>query len=575
MNSRSLASHIPLIHVVKGYKRDNLSGDLIAGVIVAIMLIPQGMAYALLAGLPPQHGLYASMLPLFLYGVFGTSRYLAVGPTAIISLLTAAGVGMLAEVGSAEYIQLALTLALLIGLIQTAMGLFRAGFLVNFLSHPVLSGFSSAAAIIIGFSQIKSLLGISIPRSEYFYEQVADIVRHLPDTNLTSLALGSTSILILLYFKYRLPTQLTHWQIASSIATPIAKSAPLLIVVGGALVIVVFNLHETTGVQIVGDVPTGLPPLTLPQFDLDVWRTLIASAIAISFVGYMESISVAKSLASKRRQKIVPNQELIALGLANIGATLTGGFPVTGGFSRSLVNFSAGAQTTLASIITAGLVGISALFLTPLFFFIPKATLAAIILIAVTGLFDAKTMQRVWQYNKRDAAALFITFFSVLGLGIESGILVGATASLILFISRTSNPHVAIIGRLPNTHFYRNIERHDVQTWPDVALLRIDASLYFANTTLFEDTIASIVARQCDLKHLVLVGTAINDVDYTAVETLETVWQELHALGIQLHLAAFKGPVLDSLARNHFLKHLGQNRIHLTTHAAMQTLGYV
>ena len=576
-----LTQFVPIIGVIRNYKRDDLSGDLIAGLIVAIMLIPQGMAYALLAGLPPQQGLYASILPVLLYGVFGTSRYLAVGPVAIVSLLTAASVGALAEGGSAEYVQIAITLAFLVGIFQTAMGLFRAGFLVNFLSHPVISGFSSAAAIVIGFSQVKSLLGISIPRSEHFYEQVIDVIRHLPNINWITFSMGIAGIFILLFFKQQLPALLTQRGVTHQLATPISNSAPLLIVLLGALLVMLFQLDQSADVGIVGAVPAGLPQFTQPNFDFGTWQTLLATALAISFVGYMESYSVAKSLASRRRsrtsqrEKVTANQELIALGLANIGATFTGGYPVTGGFSRSLVNFSAGARTTVASIITAILIGISVLFLTPLFYYIPKTMLAAIILVAVSGLFDAKTMQHVWQYNKRDAAALFVTFFAVLGLGVENGIIVGAVTSLIMFIARTSNPHVAIIGRLPNSDFYRNVKRHNVQTWPEVAMLRIDASLYFANTKLFEDTIAEIVASQCELKHLILVGTAINDVDYTAVEELEAIWQELHTLGIELHLAAFKGPVLDRLANSHLLHHLGDDHVHLTTHAAMQTLGFV
>ena len=566
---------VPLISFVRTYKRSYLSGDLIAGLIVAIMLIPQGMAYAILAGLPPQMGLYASILPVLLYGIFGTSRYLSVGPTAIMSLLTAAGIGVFAESGSAEYIQLAITLALLVGIMQLAMGLFRAGFLVNFLSHPVLSGFSSAAAIVIGFSQFKSLLGISVPRSEHFYSQVIDVARRLPETNPVTLSIGISGIAILLYFKLGLGKQLHDWGVRTQLAIPISKSAPLLIVVVGAMLVALLKLDEHANVSIIGAVPSGLPPLTLPDFDLKVWRMLLATAFAISFVGYMESISVAKTLAAKQREKVAANQELIALGLANLAATFTGGFPVTGGFSRSLVNYAAGARTTVASIISAILIGLSVLYLTPLFYYIPKSILAAIIIVAVTGLFDFDTMRRVWRYNKQDAAALFTTFFAVLALGVESGILIGAATSLVMFIARTSDPHVAEIGRLPNSHFYRNIKRHNVQTWPEVAMLRIDASLYFANTRLLEESVAEMVVARPQLKHLILVGTAINDVDYTAMEALEEIWRTLADADIELHLAAFKGPVLDRLGSSDLLKHLGDCNIHLTTHDALNKIGYL
>ncbi len=571
----SLLRFIPIIHTLRTYQRDYLSGDLIAGVIVAIMLIPQGMAYALLAGLPPQQGLYASMLPLLIYGLLGTSRYLAVGPVAIVSLLTASSVGALAVEGSGEYLTLAITLAFLVAMIQTAMGFLRAGFLVNFLSHPVLVGFSAAAAIVIGFSQVKSLLGISIPRSEQFYEQVVEVAQRLPQTNLMTLALGIAGIFILLYFKNGLAAQLQRWSVPNAWALPITKTAPLLIVVLGTLLVILFNLNEGASVGVVGDVPAGLPPITLPSFSFETWRKLLTTALAISFVGYMESISVAKSLASRGREKVDANQELIALGVANLGAALTGGYPVTGGFSRSLVNHAAGARTTLASIITAVLIGLSVVFLTPLFFFIPKTILAAIIIVAVTGLIDIETVRRVWKYDKRDAAALITTFIAVLAIGIENGILVGAALSLILFIWRTSNPHVAILGKLPDSHFYRNIKRHAVQTWPEIALVRIDASLYFANTQQLEQTIAETVADQPDLKHLVLVGTAINDIDFSALEALEGILHSLALNQIQLHLAAFKGPVLDKLKGCGFTDHIGANNIHLTTHAAMQQIGYV
>ena len=570
---RLIQQYLPILGTLQTYKREYLTGDMIAGLIVAIMLIPQGMAYALLAGLPPQAGLYASMIPLMLYGLLGTSRYLAVGPVAIVSLLTASSVGTLVAEGSANYIQLALTLALLVGVIQTAMGLLRIGFLVNFLSHPVLVGFSGAAAIVIGFSQVKGLLGFAVPRTDYFYQQVWYVLSHLTETNLISLAIGLFGIVTLIYFKTTLGGQLQGRGWSTAVTTPLSKSGPLFIVIVTTLVVRLGGLQATIGV--VGDVPAGLPSLTIPSFDWDTWQLLLTTAIAISFVGYMESISVAKSLASKRRQKVDANQELIGLGIANLGAAFTGAYPVTGGFSRSFVNYAAGAQTTVASIITAVLIGLSVLFLTPLFYFIPKATLAAIIIVAVTGLIDIKTFRRVWRYNKQDALTLIITFFAVLGIGIEQGILVGALASLVMFIARTSNPHVAIVGRFNQTHIYRNVKRYHVQTWPEVALVRIDASLYFANTKMLETTVQSIIADQPQLQYLVLIGTAVNEIDYSALETLEEIWHELKEVGIELHLADIKGPVMDRLELCGFINHLGHNHFHLTTHDAVKAIGVI
>ena len=407
------SQYLPILNWLPRYSREDLVGDLMAGLIVAIMLVPQGMAYALLAGLPPQVGLYASIVPLIIYGILGTSRTLAVGPVAIVSLLVASGVAPLAESGSAEYVQWALTLALLVGIIQTVMGLVRIGFVVNFLSHPVLTGFTSAAAIVIGFSQLKHILGIRLPSTDYFYETVQAIVARLAETNGVTLAIGLGSIGILLYFKMGLGQQLKRWRLKDSAAVPLTKSAPLVVVFLGTLLVWGLNLNERAGVSIVGDVPAGLPPVTLPTMNIGVWQMLLPTALAISFVGYMESISVAKSLASKRRQKIDANQELIALGVANLGATLTGGYPVTGGISRSVVNFAAGAQTGLASMITALLMALSVIFLVPLFYFLPKAVLAAIIIVAVAGMVDVKGFQHVWRYNKADAASFAVTFGAV------------------------------------------------------------------------------------------------------------------------------------------------------------------
>ena len=334
----------PFLDWLVHYRRADLTGDLLAGIIVAIMLVPQGMAYALLAGLPPQVGLYASIVPLFIYGLLGSSRTLAVGPVAIVSLMVAAGIAPLAGGDLALAIQLALTLALMVGVMQMTMGFLRVGFLVNFLSHPVLVGFTAAAAIVIGFSQVKHVLGFSVPRGE-FIETVRHTFTHLGETNLVTLSIGLGSILILLFFKYQLPALLTRVGFPTGLTVPLAKSAPLVVVLLGTLLVQIWGLNEAVGVKIVGEVPAGLPPLSLPTIDLNIWQVLLPTALAISFVGYMESISVAKSLASKRRQKVDADQELIGLGAANLGAAFTGGYPVTGGFSRSVVNFAAGGAT--------------------------------------------------------------------------------------------------------------------------------------------------------------------------------------------------------------------------------------
>ncbi len=568
----SLSRYLPALDWMRHYKHDYLIGDLLAGLIVAIMLVPQGMAYALLAGLPPEIGLYASITPLLIYGLLGSSRVLSVGPVAITSLLVMAGITPLAQPGTPEYIQLALTLAVLVGIIRVAMGVVRLGFLVNFLSQPVLSGYTSAAALIIGFSQIKGLLGISIPRTASFFELLGYIGQNVLQTNPVTLAIGLGSIAVLLYFQKRLGSQLRRWSVSEALIMPITRGAPLLVVIVSTLLVAGLGLNERAGVAIVGAVPAGLPSLTLPLFDWDTWRVLMTTAVIISVVGYMESISVAKSLASRRRQKVDPNQELVALGAANIAAAFTGGYPVNGGFSRSVVNFNAGANTGLASMITALLVGLTVIFLTPTFYFLPQAVLAAIIMVAVASLVDVAMLRHVWKYNKADAASLLLTFATVLIVGVEIGILFGVAIAVVLFLWRTSRPHVAIVGRLGDSETYRNVLRHPVQTCTHIVAVRVDESLYFANTRYLEDTLLGIVAEQPQVRHLLLIGSAINFIDASALATLESLVIELRDAGVSFYLSDIKGPVMDRLKAIGFVETIGADHIFLSTHEAMTTL---
>ncbi len=568
----NLKRYLPFLDWLLHYRVEYLSGDLIAGIVVAITLVPQGMAYALLAGLPPQVGLYASIVPLAIYGLLGSSRALAVGPVAIGSLVVAAGVAPLAGNDAALYVQLALTLALLVGLINVAMGLLRVGFLVNFLSYPVLVGFTAAAAIVIGFSQIKYVLGFDVPRSA-FTQTVQYTLLHLGQTNFVTLLLGLVGIAVLLFFKLRLGDLLQRWGWGKQLIIPATKAAPLVIVLLGIMAVRAFRLDEWANVGIVGNVPAGLPPLTAPLLDLGTWWLLVPTALTITFLNYMESISVAKSLASRRREKVDADQELLALGAANLGAAFTGGYPVGGAFSRSVVNYDAGARTGLASLITAGLMALTVLFLIPLFFYLPQAVLAAIILVAVANLIDLKTARHIWRYNKADAAALIATFLSVLLLGIESGILMGVGVSLVLYIWRTSNPHIAEIGRLGQSEMYRNVLRYHVQTWAHVLLIRVDESLYFANTKAIEDSVLRRVAERPAIKHLVLTGSAINFIDASALETLRALHAELENAGVALHLAEINEPVLDKLRAIGFVEEIGEARVHFSTHDALIALG--
>ena len=498
----------------------------------------------------------------FSSSVLGTSRSLAVGPVAMVSLLVASGIAPLANGDMIQYISLAITLAMMVGIIQTAMGVLRVGFLVNFLSHPVLSAFTSGAAILIGFSQLKSLLGIKVPRFEFFYEQVLYLLEHLAQLNWVTLGLGGLGIAILIIFKQKVSGL---W----------GKLGPLVIVVLGVFLVRFLSLDTTYNVQVVGQVPAGLPALTMPSLGSDSLLALLPIAIAISIVGYMESVSVAKSLASKRREKIDPDQELIALGLANVGAAFTGGYPVTGGISRSVVNFSAGSRSGMSSIITAILVALTVLFLTPLFTHLPNTMLAAIILVAIANMVDFKTAFRVWRYNRADGVAWWVTLIAVLGIGVETGILYGVAASILLFIWRTSRPHVAVVGRVGESEIYRNKLRHEVQTWPELIAMRVDQSLYFANTKFLEDSVLGCVADRPEVRDFVLICTAVNFIDASAIETLESLYLQLKDAGVTFHMAAVKGPVLDQLKKSSFWEHMPSDQIHFTTHDALTKLGYV
>ncbi|TVQ10873.1 MAG: sulfate permease [Leptolyngbya sp. DLM2.Bin27] len=565
--------YLPVLDWGLHYNPRDLVGDVMAGVIVAVMLIPQGMAYALLAGLPPQVGLYASILPLMLYAVLGTSRALSVGPVAMVSLLVATSIGQVAAADSAEYLAAALALALMIGLIQLFMGVVRLGFIVNFLSHAVIVGFTNAAALVIGLSQIRHLMGVKLPPSESFFATARHLVQAAPNVNWVSLGLGLASVAVLLFFNRSLPQLLGRLGLSQAWITPLSRGGPLVVVVATVLLVWRLNLSDRFGVAIVGAIPPGLPPLSVPTLDLALGQRLLPTALAISFVGFMESIAVAKSLASKRRQRIDANQELIGLGAANLGAAFTGGYPVTGGFSRSVVNFSAGANTGLASIVTASLIALVVLFFTPLFYYLPQAALAAVILVAVINLLDFKSLGQLWRVSRADAASLAITFMAVLTIGIEAGILVGFVASVAFYLWRTSRPHIAEVGRVGDSEHFRNVKRHPVHTCAGVLAIRIDESLYFANTKYLEDYLIQTVAEHPTATALVLICSAINHIDGSALETLETLVEDLREAGVTVYLSEVKGPVMDQLEKAGFIHHLGgKDKVFLSTHQAMTTL---
>lgn len=568
----AIKQYIPILNWGLHYRREYLVGDITAGIIVASLLIPQGMAYAMLAGLPPEVGLYASILPLIVYACLGTSSNLSVAPVAVDSLMVAAVVSTFAAENTAAYLGLALTLAFMVGIIEILMGVFRLGFLVNFLSQSVISGFISAAAILIGFSQVKHLLGVRIPQTESFFQLVSYLGAEVGNTNGITLILGLTALVILIFFNKKVKDYLKQWRVSEAAIVPITKSAPLLLVIVSSLLVWGLRLDEIAGVRVVGTIPQGLPPISLPIFDGTTLQQLFPAAVAISFVGFMEAFAVGSFLGSKKRQKLDANQELIALGAANFSAAFTGGYPVTGGLSRSVVNFAAGANTGLASIITAIVIAITLMFLTPLFYFLPQTILAAIILVAVANLLDFGTLKRLWGYDKGDAIAWSAAFIAVLATSVETGILIGAAISLALHLWRTSKPHIAIVGRIGDTEHFRNIERHSVKTCPHVLAIRIDESLYFANAKYLQNYVQNAISIYPEIKHLVLICSAVNVIDGSGLETLKSLIEELKSVGIDFYLAEVKGPVLDKLEKIGFTEFIGCDRIFLTTDIAMKTL---
>jgi SulP family sulfate permease len=545
---------LPILSWAKAYRGETLANDAMAAVIVTIMLIPQSLAYALLAGLPPQVGLYASILPLVAYAIFGTSRTLAVGPVAVVSLLTAAALGQVAEQGTASYLAAAVMLALLSGGFLVLMGLFRLGFIANFLSHPVISGFITASGLIIAASQFKHILGVEA-EGENLFLLLTSLMRHVSDSNLPTVLIGVGTTAFLFWVRKGLAPVLSSFGMGQKTAGMVAKAGPVLAVAATIAITALFRL-DAQGVAIVGEVEGSLPPLSVPSLDLGLVQALIGPAVLISIIGFVESISVAQTLAAKRRQRIDPDQELIALGASNLASGFSTGYPVTGGFARSAVNFDAGAETPAAGAFTAIGIALAALFLTPLLTFLPKATLAATIIVAVLSLMDLRAVRETVRYSKSDGAAMIATILVTLGFGVEAGIVTGVALSLLLFLLKTARPHMAIVGLVPGTEHFRNVERHEVATGDRVITLRVDESLYFANARGLEDTVYDLVVQNPEVEHFVLMCPAVNTIDASALESLEAMNARLRDSGVVFHLSEVKGPVMDRLKRSHFLNEL-------------------
>jgi len=569
MNWKPARPRLTVLEWTRDYRRAALVDDSVAAAIVTIMVIPQSLAYALLAGLPPEVGLYAGMVPPILYALFGTSGALAVGPVAVVSLMTAAAVGEFAKAGTAAYLDVALALALLSGVMLALMGILRLGFLANFLSHPVISGFVTASGLLIAASQFKTLLGVG-GGGHTLPEMLQSLGREASQTNLLTLASGLGTVAFLFWVRQGLKPLLRRAGLSARAADLGTKMGPVAaIVVTTALSA---GLDWTSqGVKVVGSIPQHLPPLTAPSWNPALWQQLLLPALLISIVGFVESISVGQTLAARRRQRIEPNQELVALGAANVGAAFTGGYPVSGGFSRSVVNFDAGARTPGAGLMTGVGLMLAALLLTPWLVALPLATLAATIVVAVLALVDVDTMARTWRYSRADFTALMVTLLATLLVGVEIGLVLGVLVSLLMYLARTSQPHIAEVGLVPGTEHFRNVLRHRVVTHPAVLSLRVDESLYFANARALEDRINEAVSERPALKHVVLQCSAINDVDASALESLESIHHRLRDAGIALHLSEVKGPVMDRLQRSDFIAHLS-GQVFLTHYQAVQAV---
>jgi len=552
-----LARYLPFLDWGRTYNRSALSNDLMAAIIVTIMLIPQSLAYALLAGLPPVVGLYASILPLIAYAIFGTSRTLAVGPVAVVSLMTASAAGAVAVQGSAEYLEAAITLAALSGVMLAVLGLLRLGFLANLLSHPVISGFITASGLLIATSQLKHILGVKAG-GDNWPDMLSSLASVAGNANMPTVAIGIPATLFLFWGRKGAKRALVAIKLNPRVADMAAKAGPVVVVAITILAVMAFDLADK-GVSIVGAIPKGLPPFALPSTNMSLIEQLWVPALLISIIGFVESVSVAQTLAAKRRQRIAPNQELIGLGASNIASAISGGYPVTGGFARSAVNFDAGAQTPAAGAFTAVGIALAALFLTPLLFNLPIATLAATIIVAVLSLVDLKTPRELWAYSKADFSAHMATIVITLLAGVELGVISGVCVGLLLYLWRASRPHAAIVGRVPETEHFRNVERHRVFTVPHVLSIRIDESLTYLNARWLEEYVLEEIADQPAVRHVILMCSAVNEIDASGLESLEAINHRMIDANIGVHLSEVKGPVLDRLKRTHFIEELNGN----------------
>ena len=552
---------------LKGYNPSIFADDLIAAIIVTVLLVPQSLAYALLAGLPPQVGIYASIFPLIAYAIFGSSRIINVGPTAVISLMTAACIASLPE---GERLVNAAGLALMTGGILLVAGVLKGGFVMNFVSRPVVSAYITGAALLIMISQIKHVLGVQVSGNTAF-ELLQALSRNVKNANPAALWTGGSAIVILWSIRRYLAFILVKLRMKSNLAKMISRIMPIFVIIGFILISASLNLAQNYDLRVVGIVPAGLPPLKIPGLDLSAFQALIMPAIVIAIVAFVDSTSTAQELASRGRGRIDANKELLGLGASNFVAGITGGYPINGSMSRSAVNFSAGGRTPIVSIVVALMMLLTALFLTPILKSLPLSVLAALIIVACFGLIDFKSLWRTWVYNRADGTTAIATFLAVLFFGVQWGVLIGVILAMALHIKSSLQPHMPIVGRFPGTEHYRDADRFNVETNEQVKTLRIDESLYYANARYLEDKVAQLVSNSPEMTDLVLMCTAVSRIDASALSSLEEINKRLKRTEIKLHFSDMQSRVKERLYRSDLIEKLS-GEIFLSQHEAMEAL---
>ena len=572
LSVKNWRSYLPLWGTVKQYRRRDVAPDLVAGLILGVITIPQAIAYAFLAGLPAQAGLYACLVPMVLYAILGSSRHLVVGPVAVAALMVASAVGTYAPAYSDAYLGITAILSVQAGLFLWVLRLLQMGGIVNLLSHAVITGFVNAAALLIVISQLHPFFGLSFAGTEASpVARLEDLMNQLPELNVATFAIGLASMVCVFFFTYALIPLLQRLNRDFPDEHPVSKAGPIAAALLAGLTVWFFELDGTAAVATVGEVPGGLPSLVTPPFDPDLWLDLAPISAMIAFVAYVESYSVGATLANRERTRINSHQELIALGAANVGAAFTGAYPVAGSFTRSSVNYQAGAHTQISALVCMLVIVGVLLFLTPVFSSLPHSALAAIIIISVFGLIDLSHLREQWRFHRSDVFTQLLTTLIVLAYNVETGLMVGVLLSIAFLVRDSSRPYIAEVGRMPGTEQFKAVTRYDVETLPHVAAVRIDESLYFANANQIENKVLKIIERRPGTRHLLLVFSAINRIDSSGLEMLYRINDSLKARGITTHLADVKARPLAKLQQTQFITALS-GRIYFTTDQGLRAL---